>query len=378
MAFLGYSIFMTTWWILLVIYLLIKTRQIKSLSEQPITNDKPALAIIIAVRNEEEDLEKALHSVCNINYQNYRIIVVNDRSTDCTAEILEEFASRYPQLIITTITTLPNGWLGKNNALYQGYLSSTEEWLLFTDADVEFHPDAVSKALNYSVKNKLDHLCVLPHVVSRSQALNSMLGTFTLMMMLQFRPWDVSNPKSRAFIGIGAFNLINRDAYEKIGTHKAIRLRPDDDLKLGYTVKKHGLRSDALSGEHYICLEWYKSISQFINGLMKNAFAVTDYNITRVIVGMIITFLLFGLPVPLMLICGNLTIRLMAAVIILFQMIYMLNPALPNKWWHALTIPFATTLVVYIIVRATWLTLKQGGIYWRDTFYSLAMLKGES
>jgi cellulose synthase/poly-beta-1,6-N-acetylglucosamine synthase-like glycosyltransferase len=378
MAFLGYSIFMTTWWILLVIYLLIKTRQIKSLSEQPITNDKPALAIIIAVRNEEEDLEKALHSVCNINHQNYRIIVVNDRSTDCTAEILEEFASRYPQLIITTITTLPNGWLGKNNALYQGYLSSTEEWLLFTDADVEFHPDAVSKALNYSVKNKLDHLCVLPHVVSRSQALNSMLGTFTLMMMLQFRPWDVSNPKSSAFIGIGAFNLINRDAYEKIGTHKAIRLRPDDDLKLGYTVKKHGLRSDALSGEHYICLEWYKSISQFINGLMKNAFAVTDYNITRVIVGMIITFLLFGLPVPLMLICGNLTIRLMAAVIILFQMIYMLNPALPNKWWHALTIPFATTLVVYIIVRATWLTLKQGGIYWRDTFYSLAMLKGES
>ncbi|MDB5062129.1 MAG: glycosyltransferase [Mucilaginibacter sp.] len=378
MAFLGYSIFMTTWWILLVIYLLIKTRQIKSLSEQPITNDKPALAIIIAVRNEEEDLEKALHSVCNINYQNYRIIVVNDRSTDCTAEILEEFASRYPQLIITTITTLPNGWLGKNNALYQGYLSSTEEWLLFTDADVEFHPDAVSKALNYSVKNKLDHLCVLPHVVSRSQALNSMLGTFTLMMMLQFRPWDVSNPKSRAFIGIGAFNLINRDAYEKIGTHKAIRLRPDDDLKLGYTIKKHGLRSDALSGEHYICLEWYKSISQFINGLMKNAFAVTDYNVTRVIVGMIITFLLFGLPVPLMLICGNLTIRLMATVIILFQMIYMLNPALPNKWWHALTIPFATTLVVYIIVRATWLTLKQGGIYWRDTFYSLAMLKGES
>jgi cellulose synthase/poly-beta-1,6-N-acetylglucosamine synthase-like glycosyltransferase len=378
MAFLCYSIFMTTWWILLVVYLLIKTRQIKSLSEQPITNDKPALAIIIAVRNEEDDLEKALHSICNINYQNYRIIVVNDRSTDSTAEILEEFASQYPQLTVTTITTLPNGWLGKNNALYQGYLASTQEWLLFTDADVEFHPDAVSKALSYAVKNKLHHLCVLPHVVSRSQALNSMLGTFTLMMLLQFRPWDVSNPKSKAFIGIGAFNLINRDAYEKIGTHEAIKLRPDDDLKLGYTVKKHGLRSDALSGEHYICLEWYKSISQFINGLMKNAFAVTDYNITRVIIGMIITFLLFGLPVPLMLIFGNLTIRLMAALILLFQIIYMLNPALPNKWWHALIIPFATTLVVYIIVRATWLTHKQGGIYWRDTFYSLAMLKGES
>jgi cellulose synthase/poly-beta-1,6-N-acetylglucosamine synthase-like glycosyltransferase len=378
MAFLCYSIFMTTWWILLVVYLLIKTRQIKSLSEQPITNDKPALAIMIAVRNEEEDLEKALLSVCNINYQNYRIIVVNDRSTDRTAKILEQFASRYPQLTVTTITTLPHGWLGKNNALYQGYLASTQEWLLFTDADVEFHPDAVSKALSYAVKNKFDHLCVLPHVVSRSQALNSMLGTFTLMMMLQFRPWDVSNPKSSAFIGIGAFNLINRDAYEKIGTHEAIRLRPDDDLKLGYMVKKHGLRSDALSGEHYICLEWYKSISQFINGLMKNTFAVTEYNLTRTIVSMIITFVLFSLPVPLMLIFGTLAIRLMAALILLFQIIYMFNPALPNKWWHAFFIPFASTLIVYVVWRGAWLTLKQGGIYWRDTFYSLAMLKGES
>jgi cellulose synthase/poly-beta-1,6-N-acetylglucosamine synthase-like glycosyltransferase len=369
---------MTTWWVLLIIYLLINIRRIKSLSKQPLIDKEPSVAIIIAVRNEEEDLEKALISVCKINYQNYRIIVVNDRSTDRTAEILNNLALQYPQLSITTVTTLPDGWLGKNNALYQGYLSSTEEWLLFTDADVEFHPDAVSKALNYSVKNKLDHLCVLPHVVSRSQALNSMLGTFTLMMLMQFRPWDISNPKSSAFIGIGAFNLINRVAYEKIGTHESIRLRPDDDLKLGYTVKKHGLRSDALSGEHYICLEWYKNISQFINGLMKNAFAASNYSITRVVFGGLFTLVLFSLPLPLMLIFGTLTIRLMAALIILFQIIYMLNPILPGKWWHALAIPFAATLVVYIIGRATWLTLKQGGIYWRDTFYSLTMLKGES
>ena len=347
MAFFCYSIFMTTWWVLLIIYLLINIRRIKSLSKQSLIDKQPSVAIIIAVRNEEEDLEKALISVCKINYQNYRIIVVNDRSTDRTAEILRDLTLQYPQLSITTVTALPDGWLGKNNALYQGYLSSTEEWLLFTDADVEFHPDAVSKALNYSVKNKLDHLCVLPHVVSRSQALNSMLGTFTLMMLIQFRPWDISNPKSSAFIGIGAFNLMNRIAYEKIGTHEAIRLRPDDDLKLGYTVKKHGLRSDALSGEHYICLEWYKNIGQFINGLMKNAFAASNYDLTRVILGVLITFLLFGLPVPLMLIFGTLTIRLMAALIILFQIIYMLNPILPGKWWHALVIPFAATLCIY-------------------------------
>ena len=95
MAFFCYSIFMTTWWVLLIIYLLINIRRIKSLSKQSLIDKQPSVAIIIAVRNEEEDLEKALISVCKINYQNYRIIVVNDRSTDRTAEILRDLTLQY-------------------------------------------------------------------------------------------------------------------------------------------------------------------------------------------------------------------------------------------------------------------------------------------
>jgi cellulose synthase/poly-beta-1,6-N-acetylglucosamine synthase-like glycosyltransferase len=376
MIFFYYSLLVTLAWAGTITYLLINGKKMGYLQSQPLAEIEPAVAIIIAVRNEEADLEKALYSVCNLNYANYRIVVLNDRSTDGTAAILETFTGKYPQLTVTHITTLPYGWLGKNHALYQGYLNSSEDWILFTDADVEFHPDSLSKAAGYVTQNRLDHLCILPEVVSRSEFLNSILGTFTMLFMLQFKPWAASNPKSKASIGIGAFNLVRRTAYEKAGTHNSIKLRPDDDLKLGHMIKAAGLRQEVLAGKGYVGLEWYRNVQQFINGLMKNSFAVAEYSVSKTIGGIIGILVLITLPVPLMLIFGDTTERLMAVVILIFQSIFMASPVLPNKWWHAVMIPFAGVLMAYISAKSAFITLKQGGIYWRDSFYSLDMLKG--
>jgi glycosyltransferase involved in cell wall biosynthesis len=359
-------------WIGLMAYLLINLRNIKQLKAQPIITQQPYVAIIIAVRNEEEDIEKALQSVCNLRYQNHRIIVVNDRSTDRTAEILQKF--NHPKVSIITLDTLPDGWLGKNNALYQGYKNSTEEWILFTDADVEFHPDALSRAFGYVEQNNLDHLSILPDVRSRSILLNSVLATFSMMLMMVTRPWDARKPRKSGSIGVGAFNLVKRTAYEQAGTHVRIKLRPDDDLQLGKKIKLAELRQDALSGKDYICLEWYKNQQQFRDGLMKNTFAVNDYNIFRSIADFIATLACIALPIPLMLIFGDTAIRLAALLVLAVQILYM-SVVLPNKWWYALMIPYAGFLMAYIVAKSAILTLMQGGIYWRDSFYSLAMLK---
>ena len=361
--------------IALTIYLFIGLKKIKRVSIQPNIKEQPSVAIIIAVRNEEEELEKALQSVCNIDYNNYRIIVVNDRSTDRTAEILEKFKISFPKINVITITALPDGWLGKNNALYQGYLNSQEEWMLFTDADVLFHKDTLSKTLSYAVTNRLDHLAVLPEVVSPSPVLNSILATFTLMLMLHLRPWDAKKPNSKGFIGIGAFNLVRRDAYEKAGTHARIRLRPDDDLQLGFNIKSAGLRQDVLSGKGYLSLDWYKNLKQFSNGLLKNSFAVANYNPLESFANVTLMLISAALPIPVMFIFGSTDIRLMACVVLLFYLLYMIVIP-PNKWWYALMIPFAGFVMAYVTLRATLVTLKQGGIYWRDSFYSLTMLKG--
>lgn len=358
------------------VLLLLGYAKIQSLSVQPIIENEPSVAIIIPVRNEEEDVEQALQSVCNLNYSNYRIVVIDDRSTDRTAEILQKFKSCCPRLAVITVNTLPRGWLGKNNALYEGYKQSDEEWILFTDADIKFHPDMLSRAMSYAVNQRLDHLCVLPQVKSRSTFLNSVMATFSIMLMVHLKPWDARKPKSKAYAGIGAFNLVRRNAYEKSGTHERIKLRSDDDLRLGLQIKQSGFRQDVLTGMGYVQLEWYKSLRQFSNGLLKNALAPSDYNIAKTIGGILSMLISVALPMPVMFIFGSTAIRLMAGLMLLFHIIYMtLVP--PNKWWYALVIPFAGFFIAFSFLRALVKTVLQGGIYWRDSFYSLEMLRNQ-
>lgn len=376
MILLVYSIIAAVVCITITTYLIWGLSKIRRLNTQPLTAMQPPLAIIIPVRNEEEDVAQALQSVCNINYDNYRIIVVNDRSTDRTPEILANIAKQYPKVTVMTITDLPQGWLGKNNALYQGYKNSNEEWLLFTDADIKYQPDAINQAMSYTLKNNLDNLAVIPKTRSRSELLNSVLATFYMMLMVYLRPWDSVKPKREAHIGIGAFCLVKRAAYEKAGTHEGVKLRPDDDVKLGYNIKKAGLRQDVLSGMGSLSLEWYKNLGQFVDGLMKNTFATANYNIFLVVFYIFACITCLTLPIPVMLFWGDNTIRMLALAMLLSQMIYMVC-ASSGKWWYALVVPFAGTLMAYIFARSTYITLKQGGIYWRDSFYSLEMLKGK-
>ena len=377
MIFFYYCLAISAITIGLNIYLLVGYKKIQQLSAQTIIDQEPSVAVIVAVRNEQDDLEKALQSVCNLNYKNYRVIAVNDRSTDRTAQILESFKIRCPHLTIVTVDNLPDGWLGKNNALYQGYRNSTEEWMLFTDADIEFHPDTLGRTMSYAVNHQLDHLSILPEVRSRSSVLNSVLATFSIMLMIHLKPWDAKKPKSKAFVGIGAFNMVRRDAYEKIGTHQCIKLRPDDDLQLGFRIKSAGLRQDVLTGMGYIRLEWYKNLRQFSNGLLKNAFAPSEYKLGRALGSVIFILISIALPMPLMFIFGSAMIRLVACAVLLFHIIYMILVP-PNKWWYALMIPFAGFFIAYTFLRAIIITVRQGGIYWRESFYPLAMLRNKN
>ncbi|KAA5543539.1 glycosyltransferase [Adhaeribacter rhizoryzae] len=381
MFLLWYGILSTLYWVSTSIYLTVNRRKIKFLAEVPQTTAEtfPAVAIIIPVRNEEANLAEALASVCRLNYPNYHILVINDRSTDRTPEILEDFARREPNIKVLTIAELPPGWLGKNHALYQGYAATTATWMLFTDADVVYDSDALTKALHYTQQQQLDYLTILPEIKSRSRLLVGVISTFKIMLEFKLRPWAVRKPKTNAYMGVGAFMLVRRAAYENAGTHQALALRPDDDLKLGELIKKAGFRADVLYGDKQIWLEWYTSIREFTQGLMKNTFAVANYNVFIALVGVIATLIAFVLPWPLLLLFGGATERWLALIIFMFQtLLYLPWKSMEIKGWHVLLMPLAGLLISYIILKSTYLTLKQGGIYWRDSFYSLAELRKKS
>ncbi|MXV14793.1 glycosyltransferase [Hufsiella ginkgonis] len=362
-------------WIGMTIYLVANSRRISHLRDCDAAMARtPAVDIVVAMRNEENDVEQALSSLTRMRYPGYRIVVVNDRSTDRTPQILERLAQTLP-IIVHTVQELPPGWLGKNHALYQGFLASQAEWLLFTDADIVFHPETLSKAMAVVQRQQLDHLTALPHVRSRSALLNRVLSTFAVMLELKVRPWAVRNPKSKAAFGVGAFNLVRRSVYAQAAAVPALRMRPDDDLKLGEFIKAAGFRQDVVNGEGMVQLEWYRNLREFIDGLMKNTFAVSNYNPVLATAGAMAALLIFCLPVPLGLLWPDDACRVLGAAILLCQvLIVALRPG--DGKWNGGLMWFAGGLMAWIIVKSMVITLWQGGIWWRGSFYGLKELKG--
>src|SRR5262245_48433213 len=238
----------------------------------------PSVSLIAPARNEERNIERAVRSLLTLDYPEREITIVNDRSTDRTGEILDHLAAEFPQLNVVHLTALPAGWLGKNHALQVGADRSHGQWLLFTDADVLFEPSALRRAISYAIANEVDHLAATPEARMPTWFLQAFVVTFAVYFSLWIRLWWIRNPKSTAHVGIGAFNLVRAEAYRAVGGHEPIRMRPDDDMKLGKILKVAGYRPDLVNGDDFLVVHWYASIAEMLRGLEKNTFSTTEYS----------------------------------------------------------------------------------------------------
>ncbi|WP_216828559.1 glycosyltransferase [Alkalihalobacterium elongatum] len=345
-----------------------------------IKHNPPLVSIIVAARNEEKDIEGSLLSQLQQTYKNIEWIVVNDRSTDYTGEIIKNLSTKDARVQAIDIEQLDEGWLGKNHALYKGYLMSKGNYLLFTDADVYYKADTVEKALSYMISNKVDHLTLAPNMnVKRFWA--KAFVTFFLFGFSYFkRPWKANDEKSKVAIGIGAFNLLKRDAYEEIGTHATIRERPDDDLMLGIQIKKAGRKQRFVSALEHLEVEWYATLKDAIIGLEKNAFAGLYYRYTMVLIAIGGVFISQLFPFLAVFFTDGITRTANLITILLLFLLYQqtANVMAKNALKYFLVFPITTILFMYCIIRATFLTVVRGGIVWRGTHYPLAQLRKQN
>ncbi|HEV2305840.1 MAG TPA: glycosyltransferase family 2 protein, partial [Candidatus Acidoferrales bacterium] len=216
----------------------------------------PRISILLAARDEAEKLPAALASLLALHYPNYEVIAVDDRSTDATGKILDDFAGRDARLKVIHVTELPRGWLGKPHALEAAYKQSTGEWLVFTDADVHFAPDLLRRALAFVQRERAEHLTLLARLDLRGFWEPVALGYLGVAFALGARPWKTNDPKSKAYMGVGAFQMIRRETYEAVGTHQRLAMEVVDDMKLGKLVKMGGFRSTAAPSEHLLRVRW--------------------------------------------------------------------------------------------------------------------------
>ncbi len=352
-----------------------KIERLESVKQKP--SETPLLSVIVAARDEEASIEKSLRSQLKQTYKQIEWIVVNDRSNDATGEIIDLISKEDPRFHTLHITSLDKGWLGKNHALYRGYLKAKGEYLLFTDADILYHPKTIEKAISYVQENQLDHLTLAPNMSVKRFWPKAFVTFFLFGFSFFKRPWKANDDKSKTAIGIGAFNLVKRTAYEKIGTHRAIKERPDDDLMLGIRIKGHGYKQRMLTALSFIEVEWYATLKDAFIGLEKNTFAGLHYRysmvwiaVTGVFTTHVIPFITLFFAHPL-----NQTLSLVAIGLIGLLYIQTVNRMTKGALKSLPVFPITALLFLYCIARAAFLTAKRGGIMWRGTFYSMKDLR---
>lgn len=335
------------------------------------------LSVIVAARNEGHTVEKGLRSLAMQDHPDYEIIAINDRSEDNTGEIIDRVAAEMPDRIKTLhITELPEGWLGKCNALHQGGEVATGEYILFTDADVEFEITALQRTHLYARQEQADQLAVFPETLAGSVAEQSMMLSFALCFFIGFPPHRAMKRNSGAYVGVGAFNMISTAMYRKIQGHRFLRLLVVDDVGLGKLVKYSGGVVRVAWGNDFVKVRWQESLWGMIRGLEKNFFASTNYSVLKTLlmaVGVSIAFVWPWVGVW----TGSTASRVLCGVALATQLIVAAATAKRMKFSvvAAPLLPLGAIFLITSMLRSMVITLKNGGITWRNQFYALKDLK---
>jgi len=341
--------------------------------------DNPRVSVIVSARNEQENIEHPLEQLLALDYDNCEIIAVNDRSSDATGEIMDRIAATAAgqgRLKIIHVRELPAGWLGKTHAMWSASEQATGDWLLFTDADVLFKPDALRRALAYAESVSADHVVLFPRIIMHGPGEKMMIAFFQTLFVFGHRPWRVADPRAKDHMGVGAFNLVRRRVYDAVGTYRALRFDVVDDMKLGKVVKNAGYRQRVVFGRDLISIRWAKGALGVVDNLTKNLFAVLSFQWWRALLSCAgLAFLNLGPFLGIGLARGWARLPYAVALLSMF-MIYggmWLKASVPLYYFFLH--PVSTALFVYITLRSTILTLSRGGVLWRGTFYPLEELR---
>ena len=372
------TFFAALFWILNTVDMALGVARVKRLAEvSPLKDaDCPSVSIMFAARDEAEKLPGALEKLLALDYPNYEVVAVNDRSEDGTREILESAASCDGRLKVVQISSLPAGWLGKPHALQKAYEHASGEWLVFTDADVHFSPDLLRRTVALARGENWDHMTMLGRVEMHGPAEKIAMTFIAMAFLMGMRPWWVSNPKSPFYAGIGAFQLIRRRAYEAIGGHQRLAMEVVDDMKLGKLVKEGGFRSGVANSGDMVTVRWHAGVGNIVRGTTKNFFAAGGFRLWITVLQ--VTGLLWMFVLPLVAMAFVQGVRLVFALIAVAMAIvaeagvaleFGISPL------YALTYPIGALIFAWMITRSAIVTLWSGGITWRGTFYRLEELK---
>jgi cellulose synthase/poly-beta-1,6-N-acetylglucosamine synthase-like glycosyltransferase len=340
------------------------------------------VSILIAAKDEEETIEACVRSMLMQDYADFEVIVINDRSSDRTAEIVQGIADEDPRLRLINVEDLPEGWSGKNHAMWRGAAVATGDWLCLSDADCrQTSCRTVSVALRHAADNGVDLLSVLPNLEMKGFWENVVQPVCSGVMIIWYNPEKVNSPARPHAYANGAFILFRREAYDAVGGHESVKPALMEDLHLAERVKRAGRKLKVVQNDGLYTVRMYTSFRKIVNGWCRIFFGTFGTK-RRLRVSMAIMFVMGLLPYITAAagwatwaagggaawlaaaIMGSAAAAMQVSVIARF---YRLAKA---KWWLCWTYPLGCVIAIVSLVKAYRKHRPGAQVVWRSTAYA--------
>jgi len=368
------------WWVAIPVRAIVNDRRMESLAEFDYAglDAWPRVSVLVPARDEADTLEAAMQSLLRVDYPNLQVVIVDDRSSDASGEVIERLAARDARIRSLRIETLTEGWLGKVHALHHGLEACDGEWILFTDADVHFAPDLLKRALACCDERGKDFLALLPDFFDTRPLLAAAQAAFATILLSVLDRGKIAAPQSPAAMGIGAFNLVRKRFIDEREGLEWLRMEVADDAGLGLLMKRRGASIDLLSGRGLLKVDWYPSLRAMMDGVMQRVIMGANYRLSVYLLHCLLVCLCLCAPLGLALALQSATPLAWLCVAIYLLPTWILqtgarNFALPSA--AAWGLPCGFLVIGLGMLRSLLSCLRRGGVYWRGNVYALADLR---
>jgi chlorobactene glucosyltransferase len=370
-------------WVVIFVWSLAKMRKMPNARRADAAHfpsDAPLVSVLVPARNEESRiLEDAVRSIARQDYPNLEVIVVDDRSTDRTLAILQQIESAEPRVRAVRGGSLPPGWLGKPWALEQAKRAARGTWLLATDADIFFAPEAVRAAMSTAFRGRYDAVTLVPDVSgSASFWVRTVLPIAAWMIAVVFPPDKTNDPSSPVALACGAFLLMRREAHDAAGGYHRIRNEVADDVATARALKTAERRLRIENGAELLHTPMYNSLGELWDGFSRNAFSGADGRLSVVVLNSLLNLLTTALPTLLALLGFALWLGAgieeaqpialsatlaYAAMVVTFVPVYR---AVGESARYALLAGLANFIMVLILLNSAYRAISGRGVRWRE------------
>ena len=351
----------------------------------PPPTNAPLISVCVPARNEERNIRACVEAVLAQDYPNFEVIVLEDRSTDMTGEILRSLAAQNDDLNVISGSDLPKGWAGKPHALFQVSAAARGDWLCFVDADTFLSPTTLSSCYAKAIETNADMFTILTFQIMGSFWEKAVLPIVMTALSVGFSPRKVNDPKSKDAIANGQFILIKRSVYEAIGGHESVKDQIVEDKAISEQVKWNGYRLIIANGYSVAKTRMYTSLPEMWEGWTKNIYLGLSDRPSLMLLGAFgaLILLVAALILPLWPLLGGVwylrggegvALTVILESLILWAIIIAVRARVAIGMgiapWYAFTFPLGAAVFAAMMFTSTWKVISGKGVTWKGRIYS--------